>query len=199
MATNVTLPDERALRAVARYEREHHKGVVPQKPTPRPPRKPIIRPPHFEPGTKPEEKVAMLLAAGFVQVGTTPGGNPLFRHPENPEGYAPFELFTKKRSFERAPAERPRKSAQEMVNLLSQRKATPVRVTANGDVVTARKIEHNGSAKRKLHLTPKQLAQRKADQLKARAAKKAAGKQKKEEDAKSSKNGKNKNGAQKKK
>lgn len=198
MATNVTLPDAQALRAVARYEREHHKGAAPQT-APRPERKPIVRPPRFEPGTSPEQKIVMLLKAGFVQIGATPGGNPLFRHPQNPEHFAPFELYTKKRNPERAPVERPRRSAQEMVNLLSQRKPTPVRVTEDGKVAPAdkKRTHKNRKVHGRAHLTPEQIAARKAAQV---AANRAPKDKKAAEDDKSSKNGKgkNKNGTQKK-
>ncbi len=201
MATNVTLPDAQALRAVARYEREHHKSVAPQKPAPSPERKSVVRPPHFEPGTSPEEKRAALLAAGFLEEGRSENGNPLFRHPENPKGYAPFELYTKKRSAERAPVERPRRSAQEMLAVMPT-KPEPVRVTADGQVVPAdgKHTHKRRKVHGRPHLTQEDIDRRKA----ARAAAKQAPKAKKDESAntdksKSKPGGKNKNGTPKKK
>ncbi len=195
MATNVTLPDEQARRAVERYLRAHHKGAAPQT-APRPERKPIVRPPHFDLGTTLEKKIEMLLKAGFVQVGTTPGGNPLFRHPENPQGYAPFELFTKKRNSERAPAERPRRSAQEMLAVMPT-KPEPVRVTADGQVVPAdgKHTHKHRKVHGRPHLTEDEIAARKA----ARATAKRAPKTKKAESANDKAGKNNKHGTQKKK
>lgn len=196
MATNVTLPDEQARRAVERYLRAHHKGAAPQA-APRPERKPIVRPPRFEPGTSPEEKRALLLAAGFVECGKAENGNPLFRHPQNPEHFAPFELYTKKRP-ERAPVERPRRSAQEMLAVMPT-KPEPVRVTADGQVVPAdgKHTHKHRKVHGRPHLTEDEIAARKA----ARATAKRAPKTKNaESDSEKSKTGgKNKHGTQKKK
>jgi hypothetical protein len=172
---------------VARYQKECQRKAEKLHPAPRkerevrPERKPTVRvrPPSFERGTTPEEKIAALNAAGFVQTGTAIRGNPLFRHPDNPADMMPFELYVRVSPVPKKPE--------------------VVRVREDGTIVPAdgKHTHKHRKVHGRPHLTEDEIAARKA----ARATAKRAPKTKKaESDSEKSKTGgKNKNGTQKKK